>query len=324
MSARANVRRDDGVRALEEVVDDLDLLRPGPEARERVDEPLQPVVRLDDLLGRPLARASSSCSRARAPASPSRCRTSSRPCRRTPSCSNANGRSGRAPASAAIRRASSEPQYDATKPAMRSSSSSVTAGYQARTCSTSGARRRLQVDELEQAVHRVADLGRRQPALPGDRAVRVRRPHAGDALGVVAVGAALEERERAVGEPAHVVQRRLRQRLDRREHRRERRQRRRLAGREERELAGLRLDRLRLGLGRRAAPAPAAASGRAGRARARPRARARSARRRRSSSSAAQSSRSSTQPIGVFSSALRAWSIEPETISRSIARVIAT
>ena len=36
------------------------------------------------------------------------------------------------------------------------------------------------------------------------------------------------------------------------------------------------------------------------------------------------SRRPSTQPIGVVSSAVRAGSIEPETISRSIARVIAT
>ena len=48
-------RRDDGVRALEEVVDDLDVLRAGAEARERIDEPLQAVVALDDLLRRRLA-----------------------------------------------------------------------------------------------------------------------------------------------------------------------------------------------------------------------------------------------------------------------------
>ena len=39
----------DLVRALEELVDDLDLLGAGPEARERVDESLQAVVVLDDL-----------------------------------------------------------------------------------------------------------------------------------------------------------------------------------------------------------------------------------------------------------------------------------
>ena len=171
-------------------------------------------------------------------------------------------------------------------------------------------------------MDRVPDLGRGQPALPGDRSVRVRGPHAGDTLGVVAVRAALEERERAVREPAHVVQRRLGQRLDRREHRRERRQRRRGPGREERELAGLRLRRLRLG-----AAAAALARGGVRSSRTRTRAPSRSSSTGASparSSSAAQSSRSSTQPIGVFSSAFRAASMEPETISRSIARVIAT
>ena len=54
-SARVKTRLDGRVRPLEEVVDDLDLLRPGAEARERVDEPLQPVVLLDDLLRRRLA-----------------------------------------------------------------------------------------------------------------------------------------------------------------------------------------------------------------------------------------------------------------------------
>ncbi len=48
-------RRDDGVRPLEEVVDDLDLLGSGAEAGERVDETLQRVVGLDDLLRRRVA-----------------------------------------------------------------------------------------------------------------------------------------------------------------------------------------------------------------------------------------------------------------------------
>ena len=86
-----------------------------------------------------------------------------------------------------------------------------------------GHRRRREVDDLEQPVHRVADLGREEPRLPRDGAVRPRLPHPRDTLRVVAVGAALEERERAVGEASHVVQRRLRQRLDRRERGSERR-----------------------------------------------------------------------------------------------------
>ena len=56
-SARVKTASTGSVRPLEEVVDDLDLLRAGAEARERVDEPLQPVVGLDDLLRRRLADA---------------------------------------------------------------------------------------------------------------------------------------------------------------------------------------------------------------------------------------------------------------------------
>ena len=131
-------------------------------------------------------------------------------------------------------------------------------------------------------MHGVADLGRGQAALPGDGPVRVGGTHAGDPLGVVAVRAALEERERAVGEATHVVQRRLRQRLDRRQHRRERRQRRRCARREERELARLVVDH-RLDAARRQAQAQRpAAFGRRGRARVRLPAPARSAPRARS------------------------------------------
>src|SRR5438128_12331701 len=45
---------DDRVGPLEEVVDDLDLLRAGAEARERVHQSLQAVVARDDLFRRPL------------------------------------------------------------------------------------------------------------------------------------------------------------------------------------------------------------------------------------------------------------------------------
>ena len=209
-SARAKVRRDDGVGALEEVVDDLDLLGPGAEARERVDEPLQPVLGLDDLLRRALGE------RVRLVVEDERPRPVAmkdvepsvqedavvlererplRPAPRQASRSAARGRNS---------------QYDATK---RGDPRQLLVGHRR----IPGAhlldvrqRGRGQVDELEQAVHRVADLGRDQPASPGDRPVRVRGPHAGDPLGVVAVRAALEERERAEREPAHVVQRRLR------------------------------------------------------------------------------------------------------------------
>ena len=53
-SRRSNVVETTASGPLEEVVDDLDLVGAGAEARERVDEPLQPVVGLDDLLRRSL------------------------------------------------------------------------------------------------------------------------------------------------------------------------------------------------------------------------------------------------------------------------------
>src|SRR5436305_4040690 len=48
-------RRHDRVRTLEELVDDLDVVRTRAEACERVHEPLQPVALLDDRFGRQLA-----------------------------------------------------------------------------------------------------------------------------------------------------------------------------------------------------------------------------------------------------------------------------
>ena len=83
----------------------------------------------------------------------------------------------------------------------------------------------------------VSDLGRGQPGLPRDGAAGVGRPHAHDALGVVAVGAALEERESAVGEPAHAVQRGLRDGGQLGQTRRRRRQQREVPAGEELELA---------------------------------------------------------------------------------------
>ena len=94
----------------------------------------------------------------------------------------------------------------ATNAAIRSSSSSLTAGYHAATGARSGGRGSVEVDELEQPVHGVADLGRRQPAAPAPRPGALAQ--AGDPLGVVAVRAALEERERRVGELANAVERR--------------------------------------------------------------------------------------------------------------------
>ena len=57
-------------------------------------------------------------------------------------------------------------------------------------------------------MDRVADLAAGESALPGDPAGAVRRAHAGEPLGVEAVRAALEERERAVRQAADALERR--------------------------------------------------------------------------------------------------------------------
>ena len=75
---------------------------------------------------------------------------------------------------------------------------------------------RAQLDELEQPVHGVADLGRGETALPRPP----RDPplaESGDPLRVEAVRAAVEEGERAVGEPPNLMQRRRRHRFERRQ-----------------------------------------------------------------------------------------------------------
>ena len=56
--------------------------------------------------------------------------------------------------------------------------------------------RPFQADELEQAVHGVANLGRGQARRPRHGAPFVGRPHPDDTFGVVPVGATVEERER--------------------------------------------------------------------------------------------------------------------------------
>ena len=185
-----------------------------------------------------------------------------------------------------------------------------------------GGDRRCEVDELEQPVDGVADLGRREPALPGaaSRARRAARMP-DDPLGVVAVRAALEERERAVREPAHVVERRRGHALSSGERGAERRQRRAARAVEERELAVRRRPRGSGSRQRRSAGAGVAVDADED---ARAVALELDGRLAGASSSARSSSRSSTQPIGVVSSAVRSGSIAPETISRSIARVIAT
>ena len=63
-------RRHDGVRPLEELVGDLDLGRPGPQAHERIDESLQRGTRPRRCRAGLVLRARSTCSRRSAPARP--------------------------------------------------------------------------------------------------------------------------------------------------------------------------------------------------------------------------------------------------------------
>ena len=139
----------------------------------------------------------------------------------TPSCSNVNGRSGRAPASPAIRLARSDSQYASTRLATRSSSSDDTSAYHPRTVRVElvsrWSHRIVESDVLEEPMDGVADLVRGQP--PGPVRARLgslarREPE--DALGEVAIGAALEERESAVRQPPNVVRLRRRDLRERR------------------------------------------------------------------------------------------------------------
>jgi hypothetical protein len=106
-----------------------------------------------------------------------------------------------------------------------------------------------QVEPFEHGVHGAAQLGRAEPFETRDAPACIALAHPGDALGVVAVRAALEQRERGERQPARPVKRR-------RGHRLERRQRRRQQGRADRELSEQlqlalldhRLDRHGLGL----------------------------------------------------------------------------
>ena len=188
-----------------------------------------------------------------------------------------------------------------------------------------GGRHRLaQVDELEQAMHRVADLRRREPCLAG--ADGPLRPQPGDALDVVAIRAAIVQRQRGVGEPPHPVQRRRAR-----------------AGRApagdsraaaESTAAGSaanssscarRPPRRRPTRRPSTAASPASSSPpRSTRSRKRASPRASSTGSAAASTSACAASRPSTQPIGVSRSWGRSGSIAPDTMSRSTARVIAT
>ena len=66
----------------------------------------------------------------------------------------------------------------------------------------------LQVHELEEAVDRVADLRRSEARRTGHGASLVGRPHADDPLGVVAVRAPVEQRERTERKASNAMDRR--------------------------------------------------------------------------------------------------------------------
>ena len=208
-SSRANVVATTASGALEELVDDLDLLGARAEARERVDEALQAVVALDDLLGRPLAERVRLVVERRAPARRRSYSTSRRPCSRTPSCSNANGRSGGAPGSAAIRARELRAAVRGDEPAdpleLLVGRARVPAAHRRRSRRGARGARRSMCSSSPCTASPISVA-----ASPPCAALRRRgaaRPQPGDALGVVAVRAALEQGERAVGQPAHPVQR---------------------------------------------------------------------------------------------------------------------
>ena len=169
--------RDDRIGSLEEVVDDLDLLRPGAEAGERVDEPLQAVVGLDDLLRAPLGQ------RVRLVVEHERARSLAlehveppvqedavvleregplRP--RSGEPGDPTGELGLAVGARRIPRSGRAPRR--SRPGTRSARARRPAA------------RRGEIDELEQPVHGVADLGRGEPGAAGQRAARIGRAHA--------------------------------------------------------------------------------------------------------------------------------------------------
>ena len=207
------------VRPLEEHVDDLDLVRPRAEAGERVDEPLHAVLVLHHLVRRQLTeRVRLVVDDERAPARRMEeveetveehavVLERERPLGlHAVEIGDARGERGGAvgldeppdPLDLVVRR------LRVPRPHLLGIRRS----------------RRSRIDALEQPVHRVAELGREQAActvvvpLAGN-CDRPALAHPRDSLGKEAVGAALEERDRAVGEAANVVERRRGQRLER-------------------------------------------------------------------------------------------------------------
>ena len=219
------------------MVHDLDLLGPRPEARERVDEPLEPIVGLDDLLRCALGervRLVVEDERAR-PVTVKNVKAAvqqhtvvlerERPLGRRP----CEIRDPPRQLGFAVRGDEERDPVELLRGDTRIPRPHVL---------DPGRDGCGKIDELEQPVHRVADLGRRQPAGTATRGGR-HLAHPGHTLGVITVRAALEERQGAVGQPAHLVQRRQGNGRDRRQRRGQRRQRRLADLAEQRELSWL-------------------------------------------------------------------------------------
>ena len=239
---------DDVPRPLEELVDDLHLTGARAQAHDRVHEPLQVVLRLDDV-GRRAAveHVRLVVDDERAPISevehvyaaveenavvlegegPLRRRTGQR--------GDARGKIG-----GAVRRGQrADPlQFVVARERI------ARANERLEVLRDAGCG---QVDPLEQPVHGVADLGRGERGLP--LAGPAGRAHSRDSLRIEAVRAALEQREGAVGEPTDPVGGRSGDGLELGKRRNLDPRRDGLAGGEERQL-GLFLHRLRLGLAR--------------------------------------------------------------------------
>ena len=120
-----------------------------------------------------------------------------KPCTSTPSCSNVKWRSFSTPSSAATRRGE-------VGLAVRRDEAANQLVLELRHD------RRGEVDLLEERMHGAADLGSRH--LAGPLALHGPLTHPEPVAGEVLVRALLEQRERREREPAHAVERRVRQR----------------------------------------------------------------------------------------------------------------
>ncbi len=195
---------------LEEDVRHLHRVRSGPERRQRVDESLEPVLRLDDLVRRMLLETVRLVVDDERRGRPTARTASSRPWRRTPSCSNAKPSSGRTPSSRrAAAPASGElvPRGDE-----RLDPSQIVLGRR-RVAGQHAVADLLRLAHRPRAgrgPHRRSPSPRARPRAPAPRPAPSAGRQPDDPLGEEPVRAAVEERQRAVRETAHTVARRLR------------------------------------------------------------------------------------------------------------------